>query len=95
MEEEKKLYPMRLVPQDSPETGARYHLADLRLSEDRFCIEKGLTGLFRHSPFGESAGRVVDRKLAGNENQTAVGDRLAVRSYRRRSVDCINLLHIN
>ncbi len=43
MEEEKKLYPMRLVPQDSPETGARYHLADLGFADT--LVENGwLTG---------------------------------------------------
>ena len=33
MEEEKKLYPLHLVPQEAPEAGAVYHLADLGFAD--------------------------------------------------------------
>lgn len=72
--------------QDFVEVGAS-------LFKDRLEIGQGLTGLGLHSPFRERTGGRIDRKLAGNEDETVMLDGLAVRADGGRSLFCAYLSH--
>ena len=64
MEEEKKLYPLRLVPQEFPETGALYHLADLGFADT--LVDNGWLA---SNPLSELMETYLDRLVGENAFQ--------------------------